>query len=312
MIASLRALATAAEGLGRLLGLGAAARPADPETAALLAQAGEAHRAGQREEAQRLYHRVLDRRRGNAAALRGLRDLAIEAGAWRQALDAAERLVAALPSGERAGEAEWLAAMHYQLGQAEIDRDDSALAITHFKAALKADRAFVPAALALGDAYRRAGDDREALRTWERAAEVDPALPLLVRLEQTYRRDGRPTRMIALYRSAVERAPENLALGVALGRVYFELEMLDEAADQFQTLEVRAPHMPVVHAFLGAVFERRGAVREAFEEYRRAVRLAEGFTWPERCTACGATAPTWRDRCPRCGRWNTLHPAPAH
>ena len=51
---------------------------------------------------------------------------------------------------------------------------------------------------------------------------------------------------------ACERVPENLAVAVALGRVYFELEMLDEAAEQFEKIEVRAPDMPIVHAFVGA------------------------------------------------------------
>jgi lipopolysaccharide biosynthesis regulator YciM len=69
--------------------------------------------------------------------------------------------------------------------------------------------------------------------------------------------------------------------------------------------------MPVVHAFLGAIFERRGQAREAFEEYRKALRLARAFTWPYRCRDCGETTPTWEDRCPRCGRWNSLRPAPA-
>jgi tetratricopeptide (TPR) repeat protein len=93
---------------------------------------------------------------------------------------------------------------------------------------------------------------------------------------------------------------------VALGRVYFELEMLDEAADHFEKLEVRAPDVATVHAFLGAVFERRGDTLDAFDEYRRALRLARAFDWPHRCEACGAAAPTWQDRCDACHRWNTL------
>jgi Flp pilus assembly protein TadD len=114
--------------------------------------------------------------------------------------------------------------------------------------------------------------------------------------------------MIALYRAAVERAPDDPALAVALGRVFFELEMLDEAADQFEKVEVRAPDLPAVHAFLGAVFERRGETRDAFEEYRRALRLAGSYDWPQRCVRCGATVPSWRARCAQCGRWNTFRP----
>jgi lipopolysaccharide biosynthesis regulator YciM len=166
----------------------------------------------------------------------------------------------------------------------------------------------VPASLALGDALEAGGDMREAVRVGERAAEREPSLPVLARLERAYRLEGRPSRMIALYRAAVERAPDDLAVAVALGRVYFELEMLDEAADHFEKLEVRAPGIPVVHAFLGAVFERRGETQEAFEEYRKSLRLAQAFTWPHRCRHCRALASTWEHRCPRCGRWNALRP----
>jgi lipopolysaccharide biosynthesis regulator YciM len=79
----------------------------------------------------------------------------------------------------------------------------------------------------------------------------------------------------------------------------------------FEKLEVRAPDLPVVHAFLGAVFERRAQARDAYDEYRRALRLARAFDWPHRCGACTATTPTWQDRCPQCHRWNTLQPAPS-
>jgi len=202
------------------------------------------------------------------------------------------------------------ALIHYELGRLETERGRSAAALAHFKSAWHADRGFVPAAVALGDAQEDAGDLRGAVRTWERAAEAEPALALLGRLERVYRNGDRPRRMIALYRSACERAPDNLAVAVGLGRVYFELEMLDEAAEQFEKIEVRAPDMPIVHAFLGATFERRGETREAFEEYRRALRLARGFDWPHACVACGASGMAWEDRCPRCLRLNTLRPVP--
>ena len=206
---------------------------------------------------------------------------------------------------------ERLATLHYELGRLDAERGRAAASAAHFKSALRADRGFVPAAIALGDAHEASGDLREATRTWERAAEAEPALALLGRLERVYRNEGRPSRMIALYRSASERAPDNLALAVGLGRVYFELEMLDEAADQFEKIEVRAPDMPIVHAFLGATFERRGEAREAFEEYRRALRLAGTFDWPHECAVCGAAGAAWEDRCSRCLRVNTLRPVSA-
>jgi lipopolysaccharide biosynthesis regulator YciM len=308
LIASLRLIGSLGRLVTRIVGAAPLASKQDAEVSALVRQAGEAARAGRRDEARRLYRQALATHKNDVGALRGLRDIAVELGAWSEALELTQRLTGHVAALDRAREMEWLAAIHYELGRTEADRGQPAMALGHFKQALKAERNFVPAALALGDAYEATGDHREAIRTWERALESMPAPPLLARLERAYRQEGRPSRMIALYRDAVERAPDDLALAIALGRVYFELEMLDEAADQFEKVEVRAPDLPAVHAFLGAVFERRGEAREAFEEYRRGLRLAGAYDWPQRCVRCGATASTWRARCAQCGRWNTFRP----
>jgi lipopolysaccharide biosynthesis regulator YciM len=280
-------------------------------TTELLQRAQDARRLSRNDEARTLYRLILQSHRGHLGALRGLRDLAGEAGRWPEALEAQQRVLGTVGSTERSPETEWLAVIYYELGRAEVARANASGALGHFRSAARADRLFLPAALALGDAYELTGDHREAVRAWERAAEVFPALPLLARLERAYRQEGRPSRMIALYRAAVERAPDDLALAVALGRVFFELEMLDEAADQLEKVEVRVPGSPVVHALLGAVFERRGQTREAFEEYRRALQLGHAFDWPHRCEACGAGGPMWQDRCAQCHRWNTLRPVRA-
>jgi lipopolysaccharide biosynthesis regulator YciM len=207
-----------------------------------------------------------------------------------------------------AGRREEEAALLHEAGRTELAHGRPAAALGYLRGALRLDRDFLPALVALGDAHDAAGDRREAVRAWERAAETHPALPLLARLEHAYREDGRPSRMIAVYRDAIARTGDDVVLAVALGRVYLELEMLDEAADQLEKVEMRAPDLPLVHAYLGAVFERRGEPRAAFEEYRRALRLGHAFEWPHACSACGAGVAGWRERCERCRRWNTVHP----
>jgi lipopolysaccharide biosynthesis regulator YciM len=311
MTVSLRSLLALGRRAAAVLGLASPLPTAagDPQAEDAMRRAAEARHGGLIDEARTLYRWVAQRWPAHTGALRALRDIAIEARDWDDAIAIQERLLEVAATADRATENAWLAVGHYELGRLELARGNAPAAMAQFKLALRADREFVPATMALGDAYEAAGDHREAVRTWERAAETRPALPLLARLERAYRQEGRPTRMIALYRTASARAPDDLALLAALGRVYFELEMLDEAADQFEKLEVRASDLPVVHAFLGAVFERRGDVRDAFDEYRRALRLAHAFDWPHRCEACGAVEPTWQDRCSHCQRWNSLRPS---
>ncbi len=258
-------------------------------------------------EAAALLERLLARDHDHLAALRALRELSIAGGEWQRALGTQERIVA-LGSGDRRQELATLAGIQYELGRALLAEGQAQAALSRFREALRSQSDFLPAIISLGDAHVAAGEGREAVRAWERAVETQPELPLLARLEQAYRVEGRPTRMIALYQAASARAPESVPLAFALGRVYFELAMLDEAADQFQKVEVREPNLPILHAVLGAIFERRGQTAEAFNEYRRALTLGGAFDWPYRCAACGAGQSRWTDRCPSCRSWNTSRP----
>ncbi|MBI4608280.1 MAG: tetratricopeptide repeat protein [Candidatus Rokubacteria bacterium] len=274
-------------------------------THGLLALAGDYRQMGRVEDALATYRQIVQRDRDHATALRAIRELTASAGRWEEALETQERLLSLAGERERPAELVWLAGIHYEIGKAGMGEGRLGEARRLFTEALKADRTFLPAHLALGDAWERAGDRREAIRAWRRAAELAPVPVLLRRLEQAYRAEGKPSQMIALYQEALDRVPQDLALSFALGRVYFELEMLDEAADQFQKVEVRAPDLAPIHGFLGAIYERRGQGREAFEEYRKALQLLQGFDWPHRCSACGAAQAHWQDRCAACGRWNT-------
>jgi lipopolysaccharide biosynthesis regulator YciM len=279
------------------------------ETPQAMLDAAEAYAAaGRDDDALALYRDLLARDAGHVTALRRMRDLAALRARWSDAMGAQERLVRLSPAAERTAERGRLAGLHCEVGHARLDQGDTAGAIAAFRDALRVQADFLPAAVALGDAYLRAGDPSQALRVWERAVEVVPALPLLTRIEQRYRAEDRPRRMIALYERALERTPDSLALGVALGRVYFELSMLDQAAEQFEKLEVRAPDLPAVHVYLGAIFEQRGQTREASEEYRRALQSTGQFEWPHRCVGCGTTRTGWVERCPSCRQWNTLQP----
>ena len=124
----------------------------DPQAIDAMRRAAEARRAGRSDETRTLYRYVLQRWPQHADALRGLRDLAIDARDWDEAVAIQQRLLTAAGPTDRAVESEWLAVGYYELGLLELARTNAAAAITHFRAALKADRDFLPAVLALGDA----------------------------------------------------------------------------------------------------------------------------------------------------------------
>ena len=124
----------------------------DPQAAESIRRAREAQADGHVDEARTLYRYVLQRWTANTAALRALRDIDIETRDWDEAVATQQKLVALVPPGDRAAENEWLAVGYYELGRLELARGRATAAVAHFTAALRAQRDFTPAVVALGDA----------------------------------------------------------------------------------------------------------------------------------------------------------------
>ena len=166
----------------------------DDRPEALLAAADAYRKTGRPDDAIALYQDVIAGDPGHVLALRALRDLAADEKRWADAVPAQERLVAAVSAEERPAEQTALAGLHYERGRARVAEGDLVGAIAAFRDALRVQADFVPAAVVLGDAYLQTGEPAQALRVWERAAEAQPALPLLSRIEHQRREEGRPTR----------------------------------------------------------------------------------------------------------------------
>ncbi len=91
-----------------------------------------------------------------------------------------------------------------------------------------------------------------------------------------------------------------------LGKLYFRLEMLDDAFAVLSSLEGRASYAPTLHYLLGRIHERRGNARHAAAEYRKVIKETDLVQVEYTCRACGETCVEWQDRCPACGEWNSV------
>ena len=138
----------------------------DPQAIEAMRRAEAARVTGGLEEARTLFRYVVQRWPAHVGALHALRDLAVEAREWDEAIAIQEDLLALAPSRERHAEAEWLAVGYYELGRLELARGEATAAVGHFRAALRADRDFVPASVALGDALERLWGDAPSVSVW--------------------------------------------------------------------------------------------------------------------------------------------------
>ena len=91
-----------------------------------------------------------------------------------------------------------------------------------------------------------------------------------------------------------------------LGKLYFRLEMLDDALSVLSSLKGRASPAPSLHYLLGRIHERRENHREAAREYRKVIKDMDLVQLEYRCQSCGDMSLQWTHRCPACGEWNTV------
>lgn len=275
----------------------------------LFALAEDYQAAGQAGMVRDHLRRILSLHPDELRALTWLRDLTVAEERWEEALPLQERLLRREYSeAKRLREKARLEGIRYEAGKVALAEGRTHDARRLFQQVIRDDPDFVPGRLGLGDALKKLGNGREAVRVWEQGLERTGAPPLLHRLEEHERELGHPSEMIHRALQALARAPSDPTLTFYVGWVYLGLSMLDEATEHFERLAALAPEIATFHAYLGNLLERRGKVTEALVEYRQALGIRGIFDLPHRCETCGTLSGGWADRCERCGWWNSIHP----
>ena len=150
------------------------------------------------------------------------------------------------------------------------------------------------------------GQDAEAQQTWYRGFEITGSPIILRTLEEHFLQREEPMGAIeALKRCIAQSRPDTLSR-FYLGKLYFRLEMLDDALAVLTSLEGRATYAPTLHYLLGRIHERRGNHREATAEYRAVIKEMDLVQLDYRCRACSEILMEWAHRCPSCAEWNSV------
>jgi len=96
-----------------------------------------------------------------------------------------------------------------------------------------------------------------------------------------------------------------VTLNFFLGKLYYRLEMLDDAYQTLTEIDASTRQLPDLHKLLGDLYHRRGMEGRAVEELKRALVFKDQMVVPYRCDNCEYVSTEWSGRCPRCGKWNT-------
>lgn len=272
----------------------------------------EDHEAqGEMERARNVLGRIIAINKASIAAWRKLRSLHMKERSWEKALEAHRQVEKLANPGDpkdtvdrRIG-----TGIEYEQARARFEAGDTKDAIGMLKRLAKAHPEFVPAHVTLGRALVRTGRESDGVRVWRDGFRGTGSPVFLSVLEDHFLEREEPMSAIDGLKECMVTHPDTVRFH--LGKLYFRLEMLDDAQAMLSSLEGRASRAPALHFLLGRIHERRGNTRQAADYYRRVIKERDFVGLDFRCRSCGAHATEWSGRCGECGAWNTIEPDPS-
>ena len=263
------------------------------------------------EDALQAYQKMLKIEPDNLTAMIRKRDLNIRLEKWSEALEIQHRLVKArLPEPEKQAEEALLVGCTYEVGRQLLERGHPDKARRYFRGAIKKDRSFLPAYIGLGELLLHEGKTKDAVEILKKVYTRTRSVIILHRLEELFLDQGEPGEIIRVYQEAVQQDPQNPVLQFYLGKLYYRLEMIDEAFDQLSTIEGPQDHLLDYHKIMANLYLRKQQFEQAIIELKKALSFKKRVIVPYICTQCQQESTEWSGRCRRCARWNTLTALP--
>jgi lipopolysaccharide biosynthesis regulator YciM len=260
---------------------------------------------GDLEHARNVLGRIIGLKRDSRSAWRKLRWLHMKERNWTKALSAHIRAEKRLDPRDRS-DARFESGIRYEIACDLLTAGKAKDATNALRKLIRDDPRFIPAHVRLGDALRAAGSPTEAVDAWYQGFETTGSPIFLTFLEEHFLLQEQPLAAIEALKRCVARARKDTLPRFYLGKLFFRLEMLDDALAILQSLDGRASYAPTLHYLLGRIHERRRNHRDAATEYRKVIKEMELVQLDYRCRACKQTRAEWAARCGHCGEWNTI------
>ena len=193
----------------------------------------------------------------------------------------------------------------YEYGRDSLEKSQLEKAKKAFKTVLRLDKSFTPATLGIAEVMLREGDSEEAVNLLEKTFDATSSTIVLARLEDLLIGLGEPSRIIRIYKSGISRHPDDPALRFFLAKLFYRLEMIDDAMETLSGMDTSSLPYPELHQLLGSLYMRRNQPEKAVGEYKKVVEIRKSLRLPYCCAQCGFNAEEWSGRCPGCGIWDT-------
>ncbi|MDA8104439.1 MAG: tetratricopeptide repeat protein [Nitrospiraceae bacterium] len=283
------------------------ARMANPENLeTLFALERLFEKSGRWSDALKYIDDILDIDDANLTALYRKRDILEKQGRWDDLVYLQKSILKHQHTErDRKREQESLIGYKYEYGRHSLENNQPEKSKKAFKTVLRLEKDFVPATLGLAEVMLREGESEEAVNLLEKAYESSSSKIVLARLEDLLISLGEPGRLISIYKAGISRNPNDPVTRFFLGKLYYRLEMIDDAFETLSGMEAMGISYPELHQLLGNIYMRRYQSDKAAAEYRKVIDLKKSLRLPYCCAHCGYSSDEWSGRCSRCKQWDT-------
>jgi len=240
--------------------------------------------------------------------LRNLRETLSSQQKWDEAEKLQSRIIKLAQKGtEKEVEQEMLSGIRYQLGLTEIDKGNIKEAASIFRHLMKEKPNFSPAYESLGQIYLKEGKTNKAINIWLDGFKASGYYFFLQRIEELYFEQHDPQGAINIYKKTLEEFKEDFYLRFLLAKLYYRLEMIDQALHEFQSIEDQVQPSPILNYFIAKCFQKHNEYEKSYEALLNTVEGGKEFLEIGYfCSSCSHSLNQWQARCPQCDKWNTI------
>ncbi|MEE9226915.1 MAG: tetratricopeptide repeat protein [Acidobacteriota bacterium] len=282
-------------------------REEDPRPLSSLVSDYEA--TGDLKQATAVLGQIISRNpRHSLEAYRRLRNVCVKDASWEKAWEVQQRIhslekdTAALMMEKE----EYSYGIQYQLAMEWQQKGKTREAENLLRRIFKEAPGFGPVGLALGRLMAETGKNTEALKIWSQGFERTGIPAFLQAIVEHYLDADEPHQAIDAVQKSIRSSEHPLLSRLALGLLYGRLEMVDQALEEFTSLEAEMPDSPVLVHHMARLLERRGQHQEAAARYSQLLSQMKAQPPDYLCTGCRDPFPDWQDRCDNCGLWGSL------
>jgi lipopolysaccharide biosynthesis regulator YciM len=258
------------------------------------------------DDALKYLEEILDIDSGNLTALHRKRTILEKKERWDDLLSL-QKTIFKLEHNEsdKQKEAHRISGYRYEYARASLENGELEKAEKSFRTILKMDSAFIPAYLGIAEIMLTKGETEEAINFLEKAYGQLQSIIILARIEDLLINVGEPGRLIRFYKNAIAKNQQDNGLKFLLGKLYYRLEMVDDAIEILDSIDSNVFSIPEMHSLKGELYMKRNNTQKALDEFRMACGIKRPFIIQYCCSNCSFRSEDWLGRCPKCTEWNT-------